>query len=362
MRGAFVDQGGLFSYIAPEARVPANHPLRKIRELVRDVLGELNRSLGRLYANEGRPSIPPEQLLSALLLQVFYGIRSERQLMEQLNYNLGVGLAQEFPPQGRQRRRRRRSQLPRPAAQERHACQHQAILTAVFTARPPGGEAQLCYMGHATMENRHGLAVAGIVTLADGTAERRASEIMLKAKAKKAGRRITVGEDKAYDTADHVANLRALNVTPHVVQNDSITATGKRRQSAIDGRTTRHKGYGLSQSCRAMTRMHLRLGQKARHDAQNKTSRHNQGRYRFHAQSNVRVPGEIISKLWLTKRGFTVRGQWVGAAPGVRAAESRRQPLLGVGMALSGQTAPYSALRHRPKTRMSTCDSPTVGH
>jgi hypothetical protein len=83
MRGAFVDQGGLFSYIAPEARVPANHPLRKIRELVRDVLGELNRSLGRLYASEGRPSIPPEQLLSALLLQVFYGIRSERQLMEQ---------------------------------------------------------------------------------------------------------------------------------------------------------------------------------------------------------------------------------------------------------------------------------------
>ena len=82
MRGAFVDQGGLFSYIAPEARVPANHPLRKIRELVRGVLGELNRSLGRLYASEGRPSIPPEQLLSALLLQVFYGIRSERQLME----------------------------------------------------------------------------------------------------------------------------------------------------------------------------------------------------------------------------------------------------------------------------------------
>ena len=88
MRGTFVDQGGLFSYIAPEARVPVNHPLREIRELVRDVLGELTRSLGRLYASEGRPSIPPEQLLSALLLQVFYGIRSERQLMEQLDYNL----------------------------------------------------------------------------------------------------------------------------------------------------------------------------------------------------------------------------------------------------------------------------------
>jgi transposase len=101
MRGAFMDQGGLFSYIAPEARVPVNHPLRKIRELVRDVLGELNRSLGRLYASEGRPWIPPEQLLSALLLQVFYGIRSERQLMEQLNHNLMyrwfVGLSPDDP-------------------------------------------------------------------------------------------------------------------------------------------------------------------------------------------------------------------------------------------------------------------------
>ena len=85
------------------------------------------------------------------------------------------------------------------------------------------------------------------------TAERRASETMLKAKVNKLGRRITVGEDKAYDTADHVTNLRAINVTPHVAQNDSITLTGKRRRSAIDGRTTRHQGYGISQSCRAMT-------------------------------------------------------------------------------------------------------------
>ena len=87
MRGKFEDQGGLFSYVSPEARVPKDHPLRKIRELVRDVLRDLNRTFGRLYSNEGRPSIPPEQLLSALLLQVFYGIRSERQLMEQLDYN-----------------------------------------------------------------------------------------------------------------------------------------------------------------------------------------------------------------------------------------------------------------------------------
>jgi transposase len=101
MRGAFFDQGGLFSYISPEARVPTTHPLRKVRELVREVLGELSRSLGKLYASEGRPSIPPEQLLSALLLQVFYGIRSERQLMEQLDYNLlyrwFVGLSPDDP-------------------------------------------------------------------------------------------------------------------------------------------------------------------------------------------------------------------------------------------------------------------------
>jgi len=92
MRGAFVDQGGLFSYIMPEARVPKNHPLRQIRELVREVLSELNRCFGRLYASEGRPSIPPEQLLSALLLQVFYGIRSERQLMEQTGLQSSVPL------------------------------------------------------------------------------------------------------------------------------------------------------------------------------------------------------------------------------------------------------------------------------
>ena len=110
MRGKFEDQGGLFSYVSPEARVPKDHPLRKIRELVRDVLRDLNRTLGRLYSNEGRPSIAPEQLLSALLLQVFYGIRSERQLMEQLDYNLlyrwFVGLAPTIQSGIRRRLRR----------------------------------------------------------------------------------------------------------------------------------------------------------------------------------------------------------------------------------------------------------------
>ena len=260
MRGTFVDQGGLFSYIAPEARVPVNHPLRKIRELVRDVLGELTRSLGRLYASEGRPSIPPEQLLSALLLQVFYGIRSERQLMEQLDYNLlyrwFVGLSPDDPIWDPTTFTKNRDRLQtgavfakfmtkllnhpevKPLLSDEHFSVDGTLIEAwashksfrpkdgsgdddggadfhgqqrkndthASTSDPDcrlyrkaaGREAKLCYMGHATMENRHGLAIAGMVTLANGTAERRASQIMLKAKAKEAGHRITVGEDKAY--------------------------------------------------------------------------------------------------------------------------------------------------------------------
>jgi transposase len=314
MRGAFQDQGGLFSYISPEARVPANHPLRKIRELVRNVLVDLNRSFSRLYASEGRPSIPPEQLLSALLLQVFYGIRSERQLMEQLDYNLlyrwFAGLSPDDPVWDPTTFTKNRDRLQsgevfakfmsrllnhpqvKPLLSDEHFSVDGTLIEAwasqksfrpkdgsgdgdggadfhgqkrkndthASTSDPDsrlyrkaaGREARLCYMGHATMENRHGLAVAGMVTLANGTAERRAAEAMLKAKAKEAGRRLTVGEDKAYDTADHVAHLRAIDVTPHVTQNDSPTSTGKRRRSAIDERTTRHQGYGMSQSRRAM--------------------------------------------------------------------------------------------------------------
>jgi hypothetical protein len=111
-----------------------------------------------------------------------------------------------------------------------------------------GREAKLCYMGHATMENRHGLAVAGIVTHANGTAERRAAEQMRAEKRKQAGRPITVGADKA--TSDHVAAC-ATSVTPHVTQNNATTKTGRQRKSAIDGRTTRHEGYRVSRSRRA---------------------------------------------------------------------------------------------------------------
>jgi transposase len=304
MRGSFRDQGGLFSYISPESRVPETHPLRRVRQLVREVLHELSPSLGRLYATEGRPSIPPEQLLSSLLLQVFYSIRSERQLTEQLDYNLMyrwfVGLSPDeavWDPTtfSKNRERLERGDIfqkfmtrllnhPRvkPLLSDEHFSVDGTLVEAWASQksfRPKDGsggdgtdfhgkqrkndthasvtdpdsrlyrkaagrEAKLCYIGHATMENRHGLAVAGMVTRADGTAERRASERMLKARRKAAGRHIPAGEDKAYDTADHVTALRARGVTPHVTRNDAETKTGKRRRSSIDGRTTRHAGYG----------------------------------------------------------------------------------------------------------------------
>ena len=273
MRGRFQDQGGMFSYIHPEKRIPANHPLRKIRELVREVLKELNHTFRRLYSHEGRPSIPPEQLLSALILQVLYSVRSERQLMEQLDYNLlfrwFVGLSPDDPiwdPTVFTKNRERlqegdvyqkfmtkllkhekvkpllsdehfsvdgtlieawashKSFKPKQAetdddgsnfhGQLRKNDTHQSTtdLEAKLYRKADGREAKLAYLGHALMENRNGLAVGGMVTQADGTAERRASEAMLKKQAK-GSKRITVGEDKAYDTSDHIAALRRMNVS-----------------------------------------------------------------------------------------------------------------------------------------------------
>src|ERR1700710_2880762 len=101
MRGNDVRRDGLFSYVRPESRIPSNHPLRLIRNVADEALKALDAQFAALYSKEGRPSIPPEQLLRALLLQAFYTIRSERQLMEQLNYNLlfrwFVGLSVDDP-------------------------------------------------------------------------------------------------------------------------------------------------------------------------------------------------------------------------------------------------------------------------
>jgi transposase len=298
MRGRFRDQSGLFSYISPEARVPARHPLRRIRELVRAVLKELGPSFGKLYSSEGRPSIPPEQLLSALLLQVFYGIRSERQLMEQLDYNLlyrwFVGLAPDDPVWDTTTFTKNSERLQqgdvfqkfmtkllnhrqvKPLLSDEHFSvdgtlieawaghknfkprdgsdgggganwrkQKRSNETHVSTTDPEsrlyrkadGREAKLCFMGHVIMENRHGLAVAGMVTTADGTAERNAAQAMLKATRKAVGHRITAVADKAYDAKDHVETLRAFGVAPHAAQNKSPTKTGKQEIGLKPGRS-----------------------------------------------------------------------------------------------------------------------------
>jgi transposase len=337
MRGEFVDQGGLFSYVDPESRIPAGHPLREIRALVRGVLKTMTRVFSGLYSREGRPGIPPEQLLSALLIQVLYGIRSERQLMEQLDYNLlyrwFVGLSPDDPVWDATTFTKNRDRLAagqvfekfmaalldhpevKPLLSNDHFSVDGTLIEAwashksfrpkdggdggdgsnfhgqtrkndthASTTDPDsrlyrkaaGREAKLCYMGHATMENRHGLAVAGQVTVASGTAEREASEAMLKARRKAAGHRITVGEDKAYDTSDHVAALRAMDVVPHVTQNDAETKAGRRRRSAIDGRTTRHAGYGMSQSRRPM--IECLFGWGKQHGTMRKTKHRGIGR------------------------------------------------------------------------------------
>ena len=311
MRGTFDDQGRLFSYISPEQRVAARHPLRTIRELVREVLSDLDRDFRTLYATTGRPSIPPEQLLSALLLQVFYGVRSERQLMEQLDYNLlyrwFVGLSPDDAVWDATTFTKNRERLQQgdvfnrfmemllhhkdvtPLLSDEHFSVDGTLIEAwaghksfkpkdakasdgehfhgttrkndthESTTDPDsrlyrkseGKESKLCYMGHATMENRNGLAVAGLVTQASGTAERAASEEMLGKKASP-HTRITVGADKAYDVEEHVERLRAKNITPHIAVNEYVTKTGRARKTSIDGRTTRHKGYNLSQGKRKM--------------------------------------------------------------------------------------------------------------
>ena len=311
MRGTFEDQARLFSYISPEQRVPAQHPLRTIRELVREVLRELDRDFHKLYSTTGRPSIPPEQLLSALLLQVFYGVRSERQLREQLDYNLlyrwFVGLSPDDTVWDATTLTKNRERLQhgdlfkrfmetllhhndvRPLLSDEHFSVDGTLIEAwaghksfklkddpgsdgehfhgtrrrndthESTTDPDsrlyrkseGQESKLCYMGHATMENRNGLAVAGLVTRASGMAERAASEEMLEKKASP-HTRITVGADKAYDVGEHVARLRAKNITPHIAVNAYVTKTGTARKTSIDGRTTRHRGYALSQGQRTM--------------------------------------------------------------------------------------------------------------
>lgn len=299
-------QSGMFSYVALEERIPSAHPLRAVRKVVDAVLAEMWKDFDSLYAKVGRPSIPPERLFRGLLLQVFYSVRSERLLMEQLDYNLlfrwFVGLEMDEPVWNHAVFSKNRDRLLNQELAQRFFGKVKAQASGLmsdehftvdgtlieawashksFQRKDDGGqsgsdagsnfhgekrtndthesktdpdarlykksagqEAKLSYLGHVVVENRNGLIAAAMTTQADGMAERDAAILMLKEMTKGRSGRITVGADKAYDTADFVSTVRELGVTPHVIQNN------KNRRSAIDQRTTRHPGYGISLSKR----------------------------------------------------------------------------------------------------------------
>jgi transposase len=310
MRGPDIQQDTLFSTVTPENRVPQDHPLRPIRKMVNDALEALDPDFEALYAAMGRDSIPPEKLLRAQLLQIFYSIRSERMLMEQIDYNLlfrwfvGFSMDDEVWNHSTFSKNRDRlleaeiahrffAEILEQARQARllsdeHFSVDGTLIEAWASMKsfrpkdeddPPGSgggrnaevdfrgkarrndthesktdpeaklfrkgkgkESKLCYQGHLLMENRHGLVVDGRVTQATGKAEREAAVDMVEALTGTC--RVTVGADKGYDTAGFVDAMRCANATPHVAQNDT------QRASAIDGRTTRHPGYAVSQRIR----------------------------------------------------------------------------------------------------------------
>jgi len=307
MRGDDQQQSHMFSYLSPEARVRKDHPLRAIRAMVDEVLTQLSWRFDAMYARVGRPSIAPEKSLPAQLLQMLYSIRSERLLMEEMDYNLlfrwFVGLnaddalwdatvfsknrdrlleadvAQEFLVRvveqarakgltsdehftvdgtlleawaGRRVFNRRtaahasagRSGNPtvnfrgEQTSNETH--ESKTDPDARLARKGEGKESKLSYCGNLLVENRNGLIVDAEVFQANGTAERDAALVMLE---KLPGiQPVTVGGDKGFDTRDFVKECRNLRVTPHVAQN-----LGRRGGSAIDGRTTRHPAYAVSQ-------------------------------------------------------------------------------------------------------------------
>ena len=312
MRGDDTQQGHMWSYLQPEQRVPQDHPLRPIRAMGDQALRDLSPRFALLYSHTGRPSIPPEQLLRALLLQAFYSVRSERQLMEQLDYNLlfrwFVGLSMDeaiWDPTVFTKNRDRLFQgdiaqafFAAVLAQARQAnlvsAEHFTVDGTLLEAwashksvkpkdqpTPPAGDADpgnptvdfrgekrcnathqsttdpdaqlvrksrgqaaiLGYRGHVLMENRHGLVVGAQATQVVGASE--PATALALATAIPGEHRATLGGDKGYDTADFVAGCRDLKITPHVAQN-----VHARHRSALDGRTTRHPGYAISQRCR----------------------------------------------------------------------------------------------------------------
>ena len=310
MRGDDPRHESMFSYVTPEARVRADHPLRPIRRMTDAALARLSPQFDRLYSATGRPSVPPEQLLRALLLQILYSIRSERLLMEELDYSVlyrwFVGLGMDDAVWDATTFTKNRDRLlegdiadaffaevlaairaegllsdehftvdgtlleawashksfkpkqapPTPPddpknptvnfhGQQRRNDTHQSTTDpdARLYKKAVGREAKLGYLAHLLTENRHGFIVDTAVTDAMGTAERDAALMML-GELPLTTRRVTVGGDKNFDMPAWVAAVRQMGITPHVAQHTT------NRRSAIDGRTTRHPGYALSQRCR----------------------------------------------------------------------------------------------------------------
>jgi transposase len=313
VRGEQDPQVSMLAFIDMEARIPLDHPLRTIKSLADESLAELSSVFDAMYADVGRPSLPPERLLKASLLISLYTIRSERAVCEQLDYDLlfrwflGMNLIEpSFDASTFSKNRARllehdvarqffdavlrraderdllsdehftvdgtlieaaaslKSFKPKdqpPAAeppddagnptvdfhgQQRSNDTHQSTTDpeARLFRKGKGKEAKLVFMGHALMENRHGLVVDFAVTEATGTAERDTAVAQVDEAKQRGFRPETLGGDKNYDTKKFVAAMRQREVTPHVAQNTSG------RRSAIDGRTTRHAGYGVSQRIR----------------------------------------------------------------------------------------------------------------
>lgn len=328
MRGADEQQSILFSYRSIEDRIPSDHPLRVMRQLVDPLLSELSPRFQALYATTGRPSIPPEQLLRALLLQVLYTIRSERQLMEQLDYNLlyrwFVGLTpddgvwvptvftknrdrllngniaeaffnqvlamandhrllsqEHFTVDGTlieawasQKSFRPIDDPTRPRSdddpsngsgttsnpsvnfrgEKRTNTTHRSTTDpdARLAKKSRNTAAVLAYQASVLMDNRHGLIVETDVRAPGYNAERDAAlEMLTCLEPVELGPRRTartLGADKGYDEDEFIADLRRMGVTAHVAPN----LHARRTHSAVDGRTTRHKGYKTSQRKRKL--------------------------------------------------------------------------------------------------------------
>jgi transposase len=326
MRGDDQQPDSMFSYVSPEQRVPQDHPLRAIRRLVDEILRELSRDFDRLYATVGRPSIPPERLLRAQLLQILYSIRSERLLMEQLDYNIlfrwFVGLAMDeliWDPTVFTKNRdrlltqdlardflRRVGERAGAYMSDEHFTVDRTLIEAWASQksfqRKDGGrdrdgrnvhgesrtndthvsktdpdaklyrkghghEARLAYLGHLVIENRHGLIVDAMASTADGRAEREVATVLLHEHVKRRGwRQRSVAADKGFDTREFVADSRELGVTPHVAQN-----TARAGGSAIDQRTIRHASYAKSQHSPAADRAGVWLAENDRVAAEGET-------------------------------------------------------------------------------------------